>query len=193
VVKNILERGFKADAERQAIYYREALSIHPCAPLCAFKLAKHLKISIYSALEFPITSNEIGILKGSNGLGNEWSALTMITKLGNQIIIHNPFHSSARQQSNIMHELAHILCKHEHPKVSDIRIPVGIRHFNELHEEEAKHLGATLQLAKPCLLWAKKHNMNNDEIAAYFNASNEMVNFRLNSTGLNNIKYFKRS
>lgn len=184
MAKNILKRGFKADAERLAIYYRKALFLHPCAPLCAFKLADHLKIPIYSASEFPISFEDIEILKGNNGKGNEWSALTMVTKVGNQIIIHNPFHSSARQQSNIMHELAHIICKHEHPQVLNIHIPIGIRQFNELHEEEAKHLGATLQLAKPCLLWAKKHNMTNEEIATFFNASNEMVNFRLNSTGL---------
>ncbi len=50
--KSILKRGFKAQAERMAKQYREELEIHPCDSLCAFKLAEHLCIPVYSATEF---------------------------------------------------------------------------------------------------------------------------------------------
>jgi len=109
----------------------------------------------------------------------------MITKAGNRIIIHNQYHSIARQQSDIMHELAHIICKHERAQTTyDFPIPMGMRDFNEEQEEEAKCLGATLQIARPGLLWAKKKNMQTDEIASYFTASTDMVNYRMNTTGV---------
>ena len=183
--KSILKRGFKAQAERLAKEYREQLNIHPCGPLCAFKLANHLKVPIYDVKEIVTQTNDLKIFSGGNGGDCEWSALTMTTEIGNTIIIHNAFHSPARQQSNVMHEIAHILCKNEliEPE-TDFTIPMGMRFFDEVQEEEAKCLGATLQLASPCLLWAKKRNMTNEEIAAYFNASLEMVNYRINITGI---------
>lgn len=103
---SILKRGFKAQAERSAIKYREALHIHPCGALCAFELAKYLDVHICSALEF------FPELKATDSLSCEWSALTLVAQSGNRIIIYNPFHTEARKQSDVMHELAHIICKH---------------------------------------------------------------------------------
>lgn len=183
--KSILKRGFKANAERLAIEYRDKLHLQPYSPLCAFKLADYFQIPIYSAIEFLTLPEEINILSGAGGEDCGWSALTMPTQAGNRIIIHNPFHSSARQQSNIMHELAHVICKHERKESAlNIPVPLGMRHFDEEQEEEAKCLGATLQLTREGLLWAQKRNMNSTEIASFFNASPEMVSYRLNTSGV---------
>lgn len=183
--KDILNRGFKAEAERKAKSYRVALNIHPCAPLCAFKLAEHLTIPVYPATEFLTTNQDINILNGTDGRDPEWSALTMVTQTGNRIIIHNSFNSIARQQSDLMHELAHIICNHKRNQAEyEFEIPFGMREFNELQEEEAKCLGSTLQLPTPCLLWAKKRNMTHDGIASHFNASIDMVTYRMNITGI---------
>ncbi len=70
-------------------------------------------------------------------------------------------------------------------------MPLALRSYNSEHEEEAKCLGSTLQLAKPGLLWASKRNMTNEEIANYFTASIDMVNYRMNTTGIAKIKYLK--
>jgi Zn-dependent peptidase ImmA (M78 family) len=181
-----LKRGFKAKAERIATEYREKLDIHPCAPLCAFTLAKFLGIVVYDATYFLSELNEINKLSGLDGNDCGWSALTMLNKDGKRLIIHNPFHTPARQQSNIMHEIAHILCEHKKkPLPKEINLPFGMRDFDKEQEDEAVYLGDTLQLSRPCLLWAKKRNMNNSEIANHFNASIEMVNFRVASTGVN--------
>ena len=185
VAKSILKRGFKSNADRLAKQYREKLGIHPCAPLCALKLAEYLQVPVYSATTFLNLPEEVNLLSGMNGKDCEWSALTMITAAGNRIIIYNPFHSVARQQSVVMHELAHIICNHEtNQKDYDFEIPFGMREFDEEQEEEAKCLGSTLQLATPCLLWAKKRNMATEVIAAHFNASTEMVNYRMNMSGI---------
>jgi Zn-dependent peptidase ImmA (M78 family) len=190
---NILKRGFKAKAEKIATECRENLNIHPCAPLCAFKLAQYLNVSIYDATEFLKDELEIKKLECKDDEGYGWSALTMITNKGNRIIIHNNFHSPSRQQSNIMHEIAHILCEHKAKELPQgFNLPLGMRDFHKLQEEEAIHLGATLQLSRPCLLWARKRSMTNNEIASHFNASVEMVNFRMSVTGLNKPFYKKK-
>ncbi|HEU5365157.1 MAG TPA: ImmA/IrrE family metallo-endopeptidase, partial [Hanamia sp.] len=171
----------KAQAERLAKQYRENLNIHPCAPLCAFKLAEHLKVPVSQATKFLVLQNEI------NWLSNdcEWSALTMPNFEGTKIIIHNPFHSYARQQSDLMHELAHIICNHQRKETdNNFSVPFGMRYYDEEQEEEAKCLGATLQLATPCLLWARKRNMTIEAIGSHFNASKEMVKYRMNMIGI---------
>jgi len=183
-----LKRGFKAKAERLAKKYREELNVHACAALCAFKLAAHLKIPIFKATQFLTLPYEIEKL--SNNC--EWSALTVPNFEGTNIILHNPFHSDARQQSDLMHELAHIICEHEHAvTLHDKPLPFGMREYDSEKEEEAKCLGSTLQLAKPCLLWASKRNMTNEEIADHFTASIEMVRYRMNTTGIAKRAYFQ--
>jgi Zn-dependent peptidase ImmA (M78 family) len=183
--KITLKRGFKANAERLAKEYREKLNIHPCAALCAFKLADHLGIEVCKATEFVNSAEHVKLLSGASGQKCEWSALTMVPASGKQIIIHNQFHSEARQQSDIMHELAHIICGHKHtPKEHDFELPIGLRSYDPVKEEEAKCLGATLQLATPCLLWATKRNMTHEEISNYFNSSIDMVKYRMNMTGI---------
>ncbi|WP_321480138.1 ImmA/IrrE family metallo-endopeptidase [uncultured Bacteroides sp.] len=178
---NLLKRGFKAQAERLAEKYRTELEIHACGSLCAFALAKHLSIPIYPATDFLESETHIDLLKGENEMPSEWSALTMPTAKGNRIIIYNPYHSDARQQSDIMHEIAHIICKHKRSQLQyEFKIPIGMHEFDEVQEEEAKCLGATLQLARPCLLWARKKHMTTDQVATHFNASSEMVKYRKN-------------
>lgn len=183
--KDILKRGFKANAERLAKKYREKLSIHPCGPLPALKLAEYLKIYVYKATDILTSEDDINLLLGKNGEECGWSALTMVTKANSKIIIYNPFHSDLRQQSDIMHEISHVICKHEHQeKVYDFEIPFGMRHFDEVQEEEAKCLASTFQLATPCLLWAAKKKMTFEEISKYFTASIDMIQYRMNMTGI---------
>lgn len=190
--KSILKRGFKANSERLAIDYRDKLLLHSCSPLCAFKLAEYLEIPVYAATDFLTAPDDINRLSGAGGYDCEWSALTMPAQSGKRIIIHNPYHSSARQQSNVMHELAHIICKHERKESSiNVPIPLGMRHFDEEQEEEAKCLGATLQITRPGLVWAQERKMNNAEIAAHFNASPEMVAYRLNTSGVTKQMFYR--
>lgn len=184
--KSKLKRGFKSKSEKLALEFREKLGVHPCSPLCAFQLAEHIGIKVYPATEFFSNSSaEVGLLSGNNGKVCEWSALTMTTEVCNRIIIHNPFNSTARQQSDIMHELSHIICEHEGRQIDiGITIPIGMREFNEEQEEEAKCLGSILQIARPGLFWAKKRDMNVEDIASHFNASVDMVKYRLNTSGI---------
>ena len=180
--KDLLKRGFKTKAEKLSVEFRTKMSIHPCAPLCAFKLAEHLNIPIYSASEFLSLPNEVDKLSEED-FG--WSALTMMTRANNRIIIHTTSHSQARQQSNIMHELAHIICEHKHSQSKyDFEIPLGMREFDEVQEAEAICLGSTLQIARPGLQWALKRDYTVEQIANHFNSSVEMAAYRLRISGV---------
>ncbi len=96
------------------------------------------------------------------------------------IVLYNPTHSSARHESNLMHECAHILLKH--PMIPfDPGSSTPPR--DPRCEEEATYLGGCLQIPKRGLLWAIQKGMNTEQIASHFGASTEMVFYRANVTG----------
>jgi Zn-dependent peptidase ImmA (M78 family) len=92
-----------------------------------------------------------------------------------------------------MHELAHIICKHTIPEeYKNIPIPFGMRHHCEEHEEEAKYLGGCLQITRAGLLWVTKKSMTIEEIANYYNATVDMVKYRLNVSGVSKQRLFTK-
>jgi Zn-dependent peptidase ImmA (M78 family) len=185
-VQKLFRRGFKKDAENWAIEYRERLALSAWSPLDAFSLAKHLGCAVYPASAFIDNTEELALLAGKNGHDNcGWSALTMENAAGKRVIIYNQNHAAVRQQSDIMHEIAHIICGHKNDlSLGAIALPFYLRKLDEVQEAEACYLGAALQLSKAGLFWAKKREMSNEAIAGYFNASIEMVNYRLNISGV---------
>jgi len=192
--KSVLERGFKAEAERIAEHYRQELAISKFDPLDAFDLAELLDIPIFS----------VDDVFGDRRSGADYWALSDTIKFhatwmknedGDKVIIHNTNHSLYRQQSNIMHELAHIIRKHEIPQgLLSLQMPFNLHYYNPLHEQEAKYWGGCLQITRSGLQWAIK-NMHESEMSDYYKASSEMVRYRLNITGVKkqwgNRNYFK--
>ncbi len=182
---SLLPRGFKANAERTALEFRKKLEIEAHDPLCGFKLAEHLSIPVYSPEEFFSPGTDMNDLVGTKLKDNGWSALTMVTGTNKKIIIHNHLHAPTRQQSNLMHELAHVICDHKHPETHrNIALPFFMRDYDKQHEEEAIYLGSALQITREGLIWALKKRMEIAEIAEHYNASTAMVTLRINSTGV---------
>lgn len=184
--KLTFKRGFKTEAERTSILFRKELNLKPHDFLCAFKLCEHLSIPI-------LTPNEIDglspiYLENLLGKGSEiWSAATIPLDNNGYLIIHNPSHSLARQQSNLMHELAHIILKHTTSETSLISGLGGLlRDYNVNQENEAEWLGASLQLPREALSWCLYKGMSVNEISLRFNASEPMVKYRINITGVKN-------
>jgi len=191
--KKTYRRGFKKWADDKTIELRQEMGLFANSHLCAFDLCDYLKIPVWTPEEIPgITESFLKelLITGCS----HWSAASI--PLGNEkyLIVHNPKHSEARQQSNLMHELAHIICDH---KVNQEKAKLGLsgflRNYNEDQENEAEWLGACLQLPRPALLYALKRNMSNDEISLMYKASPEMVKYRINITGVKRqLSYFKR-
>ncbi len=176
-------RGFKKQSEEKAIFFRRELGLHPYDPLPAQRLSEYLNIKILTPSEIlEKTSDCYKILISSK----EWSALTLPCMSGNRIIIHNNKNSKYRQESDLMHELAHVICEHETPDNRRIDgFEILLRNYNEQQEKEAEWLGGCLQLPRDALVWHIKRNLSVKEIAEVFSASQTMVRFRINSTGVN--------
>ena len=84
-----------------------------------------------------------------------------------------------------MHELAHVILGHNIPDdLAQLCLIFGLHYFNQKQEQEAKYLGACLQITRPGLQWALKRGFSEDQISDYFNASLDMVRYRLNITGV---------
>lgn len=182
---SLLPRGFKAKAERTALALRKELGFLPTDPLCGFKLAEHMEIPVYPATEFFPEGTNIDDLVGTANKDKGWSALTLKTEKNNTIIVHNHLQAAPRQQSNLMHEIAHIICDHKRPEThKDVAIPFFMRDYDQQQEEEAIYLGAALQITRDGLIWALKKRMEMTEIAEHYNASIAMVQLRINSTGV---------
>lgn len=177
------KRGFKTWAEDKAIEYRLQLNLKSIDPLDAFDLAKHLKVPIYIPSEISnLSSDDLNALSKSS---NKWSAVTVPVSEFQNLIIHNPLHAAARQQSNLMHELAHIICGHQaDPNKIPVELRGLMRHHDEYQECEANWLGGCLQLPRDALVWALRNRMSMSSIGEHFNASVDMVRYRINITGV---------
>lgn len=180
--KSLYRYGFKEEANRYAERYRAEMNISKFDPLDAFAMADHLCIPIFEIDDFEtnLSQSDFERLKDPD----HFNAMWMPNCAGEKIIIHNNHHSVKRQQSNLMHELAHIILGHEISKEAAMLCAVyGLHYFNQQQELEAKFLGSCLQITKPGMLWAIKRK-NIEQISDYYNASVDMVQFRANSLGL---------
>jgi Zn-dependent peptidase ImmA (M78 family) len=191
--KSYLQRGFKAKAERISNQFRTELGLEYHEPLCGFKLANHLEIEVISPEILGLNNKELDVLLGNNSASSGWSALTMTDCNNQKLIIHNTRTSIARQQSDIMHELAHIICEHKIVVPEGVILPSYMRYYDKFQESEAEYLGSCLQLPRECLVWAiTSGNMSKREIATNYSASLQMVNYRINTTGISRqLKYIK--
>jgi Zn-dependent peptidase ImmA (M78 family) len=153
-------------------------------PLDAFKLADHLGIDVFTVdeiyngqIDHPAYSKMSDV--------NRFNAMWMPNSNGDKIIIHNDRHSRFRQQSNIMHELAHVIRNHTIPPESALLCArLGLHYYNPVHEQEAKYLGGCLQITRPGLQWAVKNLISVERISEYYSASIDMVKYRMGVTGV---------
>lgn len=181
--KTHLPRGFKAEAERISEKLRKELGLSIFSPLNAFDLAKHLEIPVCPFSDF-LSENEVTGFTHEN-IYNDLSALWMSNCDGDPIILYNPYHSTYRQQSDIMHEMAHILRQHTiSDEIKRLCLLFNLRPFDKIQEEEAQYLGGCLQITRAGLLWALKKNLSVEQISGYYCASVEMVRYRINCTGV---------
>lgn len=174
-----LRRGFKAEAEREAARLRNELELASHDPLDPRDLASHLNIVIVDASDL-VELAELEELERLQAFA--FSAATFDID-GRTIIVVNPLRTIGRQNSDIAHELAHVLLKHD---LSEIRELDGMpfRTCKPDEEEEATAFGGTLLLPRPLLLSAARRRASIEQIADQYEVTVEMARFRYNTTGV---------
>jgi IrrE N-terminal-like domain len=174
-----LKRGFKASAERDATRLRAEMGLRASAPLDPGQVAAHLGVKVVSADEL-VPLAQLEDLERLQAFA--FSAATF--DIGERkFIVTNPLRSTGRRNSDMAHELAHILLNHE---LAEIREVAGVpfRTCRPDEEEEATTFGGTLLLPRPLLLAAAKAQSTPHDIADRYGVTVEMATYRFNATGV---------
>jgi Zn-dependent peptidase ImmA (M78 family) len=153
------------------------------------QLAEHLGVIIKTPNEIEGLSKESSELL-LNGEASTWSAVTL--SLGDKhVVIYNPSHAKSRQSNDIMHELSHIIIGHQPQQMHSYELGLLLRHYNADQENEADWLAGTLLLPRDALVKIKFSKMDHDQAAKFYGTSKRLLDWRLNSTGVNSI-YLKK-
>lgn len=175
-----MKRGFKAEAERLAAELRAGLGKPSHEPIDLQSIARHLDVDIVRADEL-IALSRLEELQEVQP--DAFSAATFKIGNGKLVVVYNPLHSVGRTNSNVAHELAHILLSHD---VRNIEI-VGKYKFltcDSEQEEEADWLAGCLLLPRDLLYAEARRGLGAAEIAQKFKTSEPMARFRLNASGV---------
>lgn len=179
-----MRRGFKSEAERLSARARRLVGLPEIAPLPARVLAEAMRVKVVGPLDIPGLPKSVATQLLFEFEKN-WSGV-MIPVGGGNVLVHNTNHLPERQESNIMHELAHLICRHKPARVDPPgRFPWASRSYDPEQEDQASWLGACLQIPRSALVEVVKQPLDNLAIAKFFGSSVEMVSFRRNMTGLN--------
>lgn len=177
-----MRHGFKTWAEKEALRLRDEMHLHKDAALPARSLAGHLRIPLATPKDLGLDEHTLTELLGNST--SRWSAMTLYLQ-GMPFVVFNPTHSDQRQESDLMHEFGHILCKHPPQRVVvGGSLPFPIREYNADQEEEADWLGATLKLPRDALMQAVRRGFTDDQLAEHFLCSVPLARMRKNRSGV---------
>jgi len=182
-----IPKGFKTKAEAKSLEIRSQLNLSATVACPARLVAGLFNTSVIplqslnnvvaehltDLFDHKVVNQRLSLLSsGTSG----FSAVAVVVE-NLKLIIFNDANSVARQESDIMHELAHIIC--EHPgDCLQLNSTIGLRNYNAQYEEEASWLGATLQIPDQGLYKLAKLGYTNQQIAEIFGASLEMTTYR---------------
>lgn len=162
---------------------RRRLRIAPDEELPPEKLAEDLGVMLWSCREIAGLSPDVrDRLEGT--FKDEWSAVTIMAG-PRPVIVFNGAHSRRRRASTLLHEMAHVLLDHSPGNMFFGANGLALRTFDSTQESEADWLAGCLLLPRDALLSARKRGLTNEEICERHSASEDMLRFRLNSTGVN--------
>lgn len=177
-------RGFKSWCENVAVEIRKDLGLSRTDPLAPNELADHLNVLLLTPKDIPgISRKALKVL-----LEREWDAWSAVTVsyIGKNLVIHNPRHSEARQSSDIMHELSHLIIGHSPSQVilsQDGQF--ALRTYDDAQEREASWLSGCLLLPRDALLYIKRSGVPVKDACRAYRVSRDLLTFRLNMSGAN--------
>jgi len=179
----MFKRGFKTWCEQTAEATRRQRGMQPWEPLGARAIAESLKATIVTPRDLPDLPADVAsrLLSKHESI---WSAITISTRP--PVIVYNSAHSEARQNSDLMHEVAHLLMEHVPGTVYiDPKSMLALRHFDAEQEEQANWLSGCLLLPRAALLHIKRLDWSNDTACDQYLVSSQMLSYRMHTSGVN--------
>lgn len=172
-------RGFKAQANRIAVGLRIQLGLTESCPIDVKALAAHLRVTVFPLSMFAkARPDEVARLLGPGA--SAFSACLVPAGDGRAMAIVNDAHSVGRQNSNLAHELAHLLLNHSPEAVVDC---AGCRNFQGGVESEAGFLGSCILIPNEAARAIVKSGIAYDAAAERYGVSRSMLEYRLNVSG----------
>ena len=109
----------------------------------------------------------------------DWSAATISDVADSPIVIYNPANSLGRRSSDIAHELAHVLLRHEPSKlILTPDLTWALRSYDGPAEAEAAWLSGCLLLPRPALLQIAEMDLSSRVAAARYVVSEQLLGYR---------------
>jgi Zn-dependent peptidase ImmA (M78 family) len=179
----LFKRGFKSQCERRSVELRKTFGLQPYEPLLAMEVAKKSGVIVWTEQEIQgLSERDVKQLTATDP--DSWAAFTMRFQ-DKHLIVYNSTQSPPRQNSVVMHEMAHILLGHELTSafVTDEGYFVPVM-YNVDQEEEADWLAGTLLLPRPALLSIRYRNLDNSTASEHFKVSSQMLTWRFRMTGV---------
>lgn len=174
-----MRRGFKAEAERLAEKVRHEMGKRPSDSLDALELAQHVGAEVRRA-DTLTTLEKLQTLEELQP--GAFSACTFTVE-NKHIIVYSPLASIGRMQSDVAHEVSHILLDHPMKSVQNVG-GVGFFTCDADEEQEANWLAGCLLLPRALLYRAAKRGLDIAAIAETYKVSEQMAAFRLRTTGV---------
>jgi len=175
-----VRRGFKAQAERLALNIRTDMGLGPAEPVRAVTIAEHLGIEVRPADQL-IARARLQELQDLQY--NAFSGATFRLPSGRTVVVYNPLNEACRTNSDIAHEISHIIL--EHPARTVERVG-GLNFFtcDAEEEQEANWLAGCLLLPRPLLVKEARTGASAEDLAKRHEVSEQMASWRLNASGV---------
>jgi hypothetical protein len=174
-----LRRGFKAEANRLAIRMRRHLGLAPHAPINLRMLASRLGSRVARLSEFADEHGE-AVRQLTRRDPSAFSAATIPLPGFRRVIVVNDSHSEGRQNSNVAHEIAHLLLGHEFTLPIDSS---GCRNIDRDVEDEANWLGPTLLIPDEAALHILCEEMAETIACSHYGVTTAVLKMRINTSG----------
>ena len=179
----MFRRGFKTWAEEVALRVRRKLKLPAISPLDPLQLAELLSVLVVSPDELRGMPQDC-MQRLVRDHSENWSAITVCN--GNHhLIVINTAHATTRRNSDLAHELAHIILGHEPSMMfASPASGIALRTHNKDQEDEASWLAGCLLLPRDALLSIRRRRLSDEEACQEYGVSPAMLRFRLNASGV---------
>jgi Zn-dependent peptidase ImmA (M78 family) len=173
-------RWYKGQQHYSGAYWSSTESAHPHDGLDPRVLAKHLRVAVVDADRL-VSRTDLEELERLQDFS--FSAATF--HIGERdFVVVNPLRALARQNSDMSHELSHIILGHKLSEVRELNGQPFRRTCKPDEEEEATTFGGTLLLPRPLLVSAGRRGATIEQIASEYGVTVDMARYRYNSTGI---------